>query len=175
MRPVNLCLVRVHRSQSCSTRAFYHGLLDSDEQADGALDIRLGYQQDVVDGAPHELGRDASRRLDGNALRQRVAAHGQRLTLDGVEHRRVEQRLHADDLDAGLQRLGGDGHARNQPAAADRNHQRVEIGHSGQHLQRDSALPGNHQRIVVRVDERQTLVLAVHMREGCRILQRIAR
>ena len=50
---------------------------------------------------------------------------------------------------AGLDRLRRGRDAGDQPAAADRNHQHVEIGLLLQHLQRDGALPRDDMRIVV--------------------------
>ena len=48
--------------------------------------------------------------------------------------------LDADDLDAGLDRLGGNRRARDEPAAADRNDQGIELGHLLEHFQRDGAV-----------------------------------
>lgn len=47
--------------------------------------------------------------------------------------------LHADDLDRRPARAGRHRHARDQPAAADGDHQRVEVRHRVQHFQRDGA------------------------------------
>ena len=63
------------------------------------------------------------------------------LALDGVVHRGIELRLHADDLQFRLQRFGRDRDAGDQPAAADRNHQRIELRHRCEHFERDGALP----------------------------------
>ncbi len=49
--------------------------------------------------------------------------------LHGIDHGRKARRLHADDLDARLERLGRRGHARHQAAAANGHHQRVQVGH----------------------------------------------
>ena len=45
-----------------------------------------------------------------------------------------------------------------KPAAADRHDQHVEVGHRRQHLQRDGALTGDDQGIVVGMDEGQARV-----------------
>ena len=55
--------------------------------------------------------------------------------LHRVEHVGKAQRLHADDLDAGLERLGRHRDAGDQAAAADGHHQRVELRHGLQHLE----------------------------------------
>ena len=86
---------------------------------------------------------------------------GKLLSLDQIVHRRIERGLHADDLDAGLQRLGGDRDAGDQAAAADRHQQHVEVGHRGQHLQRDGALAGDDQAIVIGMDEGQPVCAAM--------------
>jgi hypothetical protein len=56
---------------------------------------------------------------------------------------------------SGLERARGDRHAADQPAAADRHHQRVEVGHLLEHLERDRAGPAMILRVVERVDEHQ--------------------
>ena len=91
------------------------------QEAQRVLDLLFGDQHDVVDQRAHDLGGDAAGRLDRDAFRERVAAHRKLLPLDEVVHRRIERGLHADDLDIGLERLGGDRHAGDQAAAADRH------------------------------------------------------
>ena len=44
----------------------------------------------------HDRLRDSARRLDGDALGQRIAAHRQGFAFDRVVHRGIERRLHAD-------------------------------------------------------------------------------
>ena len=55
----------------------------------------------------------------------------------------------------GLQRLGGDGDAGDQPAAADRHDQHVEVGPVGEHFERDRALAGDDRRVVIGVHRHQ--------------------
>src|SRR6202022_2997745 len=88
------------------------------------------------------------------------------LLLDEGLHRWIEGGLHADDLDIGLERLGGDSHAGYQAASADRYDQDVEVRHRSEHLERDSALTGNDHGIVVRVDERQPRLAPMVRRQG---------
>ena len=65
----------------------------------------------------------------------------QRAALDRAFHRRIELGLDADQLDVRLDRLGGGRDAGHQPAAADRDDQRVEVGRVRQHFERHRALP----------------------------------
>ena len=62
----------------------------------------------------------------------------------------------------------------NQPAAADRNHQRIELRHGGEHFERDGALPRDDMRIVIGVDHGEVLRLAMRARELGGLLQRLA-
>ena len=71
------------------------------------------------------------------------------LAVQRVPHRRIERALDADDLDRGFDRPRGDRIAGDQSAAADRDHQHVEVGRLLQHFERDGALPGDHVRIVI--------------------------
>ena len=93
--------------------------------------------------------------LDRDALGKRRAADRPPLVMQRVPHRRVKRGFHADDLDLRLHRARGDGVARNQAAAADRDHQHIEIGSLLEHLERDGALPGNDARVVIRMDQRE--------------------
>ena len=70
-------------------------------------------------------------------------------------HARIELGLDADDLDAGLQRLGRGGDAGDEAAAADRHDQRIDVGRVGEHLERDRALSRDDLEIVERMDEGQ--------------------
>ena len=97
--------------------------------------------------------RKLARLLDRDAFGQRVAAERHVAVLDRAFHRRIELGLDADQLDVGLDRARRDRHARHQPAAADRHHDRVEVGRLLEHLKRDGARPGDNLRIVERVDE----------------------
>src|SRR5256885_13182433 len=76
-------------------------------------------------------------------------------TLFRSQHRGIERRLNADDLDLGGERLGGDGDARDQPAAADRHDDRLEVGEVGEELERCGALP--------REDRKSTRLNSSHL------------
>ena len=60
--------------------------------------------------------------------------------------------LDADDVDCRVDRLGRDGAAGDQPAAADRDHQHIETGNLFQDFQRNRALPGDDARVVIRMN-----------------------
>ena len=124
-----------HRRDARGARTFDDGLFDPDEHRDGALEIALVDEHDFIG----EVGQDArgqlARLLDRDALGERVAAERHVAALDRALHRRIELRLDPDQLDVGLHRARGDRDSRHQPAAADRNHDRVEIGRILEHLQ----------------------------------------
>ena len=113
-------------------------------------------------------------RADGNAFGDAAAALRVVRALDGVEHGRETHGLHADDLDIGLDGLGRRGHARNQTAAADRHHQRVQVRHILQHFQSDRALAGHDIRIVIGMDKNKLLLLSQRQRVGTSFVQRVA-
>ena len=91
--------------------------------------------------------------LHRDAFGERVAARWQIGTLQAIVHRRHQGRLHTDDLDRWLDRLGGNGDARNQTAATNGHHDDVQVRHGREHLKRDRALAGDDQRIVVGMNE----------------------
>ena len=134
----------------------------------------LGDQVDAVDQVGDDRAGQLARLLDRNALGQRIAADRAMAVLDDILHRRIKLGLDADHLDAGLQRLGGGGDAGNQAAAADRDHQRVEVGRILQHFQRDGPRPGHHRDIVERMDEDIAVVRFQLPRMGIGIVEPLA-
>ncbi|CAJ6434725.1 Uncharacterised protein [Burkholderia pseudomallei] len=84
--------------------------------------------------------------------------------------------LHADHLDLRAHRLHVRGHARREPAAADRHEDRVNRPLMlAQDLHRDRALARDHVRIVERMDEREA-ALGLHLhRVRVRVAVRFAR
>ena len=94
--------------------------------------------------------------------------------FDGVEHGRKTRGLHANDLDAGFDRLRCGGHARDQAATTDGDHQRVQIRHVLHHLHAHRALPGHDVGVVVRVHKHQLLLLGQHQRVGAGFVQGVA-
>ena len=97
-----------------------------------------------------------------------------RQAVQPLVHRAVVLRLHAQHLDAGLERPGRGRHARDQPAAADRHHQRVELRRLLEHLQRDGALAGDHRGVVVGMDEGEALARLDLVRVARRLGERVA-
>ena len=71
-----------------------------------------------------------------------------------IVHRGKELALRADDLDGGSGRARRDRDTGDQPATADGDHDRVQVGDLVEHLDADGALSRNDAWIVVRVDER---------------------
>ena len=71
------------------------------------LDVLFGDEVDAVDLGGDDPARQLARLLDRDALGQRVAADRAIAALDDILHRRIELGLDPDDLDAGLDRLGG--------------------------------------------------------------------
>src|SRR5581483_12277206 len=125
------------------------------EEAKALLDLLLG-DQNRLDAEP---GADGDRVL---AREGRAEAVGDRPRLDrdgaarlqGVVKRRRALRLDGDDLRGGPQALHGGRDPGDESAAADRNDDDVDVGHVLDQLEADGALPGDHEWIVERVDER---------------------
>ena len=130
--------------------------------------------EDVLDGGAHLVVRDAHDLVDGE-LRdlERVHADGAHRDAVGEDadvverdapaglqrlvHRVRLERLDADDADVGQHGLDVAGDAGEQAAAADRHEHRVQrlALPVPDDLVADGALPGDDQRIVERVDERE--------------------
>jgi hypothetical protein len=72
---------------------------------------------------------------------------------EAADHAGRVLRLHAVDLDPGIEGLDGKGHAGDQPAAAHRDQHRVHVRQLVQNLQSDGALPGDDLVVVEGVDE----------------------
>jgi hypothetical protein len=66
--------------------------------------------------------------------------------------------IDGDDVDLAVHRLGDGRHARDQPAAAERHHQHVDLGDVLEHLERHGALPRDDARVVKGMDEGQPLL-----------------
>ena len=153
-------------------------LLDgSYSECAGRLDDAAGIDEHVLDRGADRVGIDGHEFIDQLAAdAQRLHAHGlyggavgkkphigQRHTFFCVyrPHHRVRVvHLHADDLDLGSHRLDVVGHARDQPAAADGDKNRIELTRAErlqlhQNFHRDGALSGNDVRVVERVNKGQ--------------------
>jgi hypothetical protein len=74
-----------------------------------------------------------------------------------------------DDPDRGPHRLHGAGHAGEQPAAADRDQDRADLGELVEQLAADGSLPGDHVGVVERVDEGGALLGDVPLRRRQRL------
>ena len=96
--------------------------------------------------------REPAHLLDRDTLGQRRPAGHMAFAAQHVRHAGIKCGLDADDIDCRIDRLGRDGAAGNQPAAADRDHQHIETGHLFEDFQRDRALPGDDARVVIGVD-----------------------
>ena len=72
-------------------------------------------------------------------------------------HRRPAVALGSHDGEVGAQRAGDDGHPAEQPSAARRDHQRIQLGVVVEQLQRHRPLTGDHGGVVVGVHERAAL------------------
>ena len=132
--------------------------LQREEGVHRALEVRLLDEQHFFHQLADDRKGELAGFLDRDAVGERRAAAGACLVVQLVPQRRIKRALDADDLDFRPCRLGGDRHARDQPAAADGNDQQVEIGRVGEHFERDGALAGDHLRIVERMHEDEALV-----------------
>ena len=150
---------REHRRDPRGARALDDELLAFEQGFDRVFEHRLVDQQNVRDQSFDDAPGQPARLLDCDPFRQshRLGWGTRVLAAHQPAHRRVEHRLHPDDLDARNESLGRHRGPRNEPAAADRHDDRVEIGPVGQQLERDSPLPGDDRRVVIGVDKGQAL------------------
>ena len=72
-------------------------------------------------------------------------------------HRRILIRFDAIDLEAGLERVRRERHAGDQAAATDRHDETFELRSLRQEFGGHRALARDHQRVVVRMDQREIL------------------
>ena len=100
--------------------------------------------------------------------------NGRSSPLSAFQNDGIERRLHPDDLDRRRPGAGGDGVAGDQPAAADRDHQGVEVVRVLEHFQRDGALARDHQRVVVGVDEGEAALGGKRLRAHLRLRHALA-
>ncbi len=134
--------------------------LPLEQNLDRAFDRHIVDQQDIRDQGLNDAPSEPARLLDGDALGEGCGG-GRRTGIFAAHqpvHRRIQSRLDPDDLDFGLERLGGDRDPGNQSAAANRHDDRVEIRQVGEELERDGALTRDDHWIVIGVYENQPLV-----------------
>ena len=95
--------------------------------------------------------------------------------FDDILHRRIKLGLDANDLDVGLRvPWRRSATPRNQPAAADRDHQHVEFGRVLKHLQPDRPCPRHDRDIVERMDENIAFVGFQLARMGIGVVEPLA-
>ena len=109
-----------------------------------------------------------ARMLDRDALRDREAAD---LTAG---ERRERCRLHAHQARVRLHRPDRKRDAGGEPASADRDDHRLEVGNLLQELQTDRSLSRDHLLVLEGVEEGRVLGLGVVERGGERLLERLA-
>ena len=163
-----------HRAQPGGAGALRHGLLQGQVGVDRALEMRLVDEHDLGDELAHDRQRERAHVLHGDAFRQRRPAERAILAAERVPERRIERRLDPDDLDRRRPGAGGDGVAGDQPAAADRDHQGVEVVRVLEHFQRDRALARDHQRVVVGMDEGEAALGGERLRAHLRLRHALA-
>ena len=128
------------RGEARRARALDHRLLDLEQHHDGLLDVALVHEEHVRHEARDDLLRDPAGLLHRDALGDGGGAEGGRRAAQRVIHRREAHRLHADDLDRGLEGLRRRGDAGDEAAAAHRDEQEVQLRVLAQHLEGDGAL-----------------------------------
>ena len=155
-----------HGAEPGRAGAFRHRLLQGEIGVDRPLEMRLVDQHDLGDELAHDRQRQHADVLDRDAFRQRRAAEGPVLPAERVPERGIKRRLHPDDLDRGRPRARRNGVAGDQPAAADRDHQHLEVVGVFQHFQRDGPLARDHQGIVVGVHEGEVALAGQGLRRA---------
>ena len=96
------------------------------------------------------------------------------LAGQGVPERRIHRGFRPDDLDRGLERARRHRVAGDQSAAADRDHQHVEIGNVLQHFRRDRPLPGDHADVVIGMNPGEAALVRQRLGFRLRLDQRLA-
>ena len=103
-------------------RALDHELRALEQEDDRLADLLVGHDDDVVEDLAQDRRGQLARMLDRDALRDREAAD---LTAG---ERRERRRLHADQARVRLHRPDRERDARGEPASADRDDHRLEVG-----------------------------------------------
>ena len=143
-----------HRGKARGARALRHGLLQGQVGVDRPFEMRSRRPARCRTHARGRSATSACRHSSPRCLRRASAPpQGWSSPCKAFHIDGIERGLDADDLDVRLDRFRRDRIAGDQPAAADRNHQHIEIGCVVEHFERDRALSGNDARIIVRMDE----------------------
>ena len=103
--------------------------------------------------------RPGERRAEPVGDRLRLDRHDL-APLDGQRHRVGALGLDADDAGARPPCLDRGRDAADEPAAADADHDDVDVRHVVDDLETDRAVAGDDRRVVERVDEREALGVA---------------
>ena len=154
LRPRNLLRLDQHRAQPGGAGALGHGLLQGQVGVDRAFEMRLVDQHDLGDELAHDRQRERAHVLHRDAFRQGRAAERAILAAERVPERRIERRLDPDDLDRGAWR-GRRWRCRRSARRRRSGSPGVEVVRVLEHFERDGALPRDHQRVVVGMDEGQ--------------------
>ncbi len=131
------------------------------EPARGFAHLLVVHQHDLVD----LLADDREVELGAAARGQGVGGRGDAWQLDhgpgadALVERGRPHGLDADDAHRRADRLGGGGHSGDEPAAADRHQQQIDLRHLLEDLEADRRLAGNDCRIGERVDVGPALAL----------------
>ncbi len=126
---------------------------------DRLLDRGLAHRHHVVDELTQDLARelaglgDRDAVRDADAVRARWADH----PVEEVAHRREELRLHTHELDIVCRRPRRDRDAGEESSSAHWYDDHLDVGNCRQDLEADSSLPGDDERVVVGMHERETL------------------
>ena len=158
------CRARPLRHVFAGDRQLLHpqlqlGFVEHQDLLDMALDDRAGAGAWVFDRDALGDGRSAARRLGSG---------------DGAGHGRVGRRLHPNQADGGVQRLGGNGDAGHQAAAADRRDDGVDLRRILEDFQPDGSLPGDDAVVVVGMDQGQAISLHQLVGEGDQVGEFVA-
>jgi hypothetical protein len=118
--------------------------------------IFVGHRHPVVEKVLEQRHREVARDLDPDPVRDRVA---------------LEPRLDPDELDLRAKGSQGSCDADRQPAATDRDQDRVDVRHLFGELEPDRPLTGDDELVFVRVDERAARLLHMLLRRNEGILE----
>jgi len=143
------------RRDARCTCALDHELLIFQEMRDARFDRSFRNGHDVAYARPNVLEGDDAGCLHRDALGDgRRADHGS-LTVQRGSHARIRCGLHADDFRARSRRRDRQRGSRNEPAAADRHEQHVDLAiRIFEQLERRRALARDHVLIIVGMHDR---------------------
>ena len=159
-RPAASDLAREKRRDADGARALDDELRPLEEEHDGLADLLVGHRDDVVEHAVEDACRQLAGLLHGDAVGDREAGAARQKSLGP----------HTDDAHGRSRGAQRERDARGEPAAADRNEDRLEVRHLVDEL--DRPLARDHERLLERVDEGRAVLRHVRARDGQRLLER---